>query len=125
MSSETPKPQQTQSEQPDQSPIYRLSPPKNALPESLEFSEKLNPVKISIQITMPDGKVIKEDFAMGGFILLGQAMYLQKDNPEKAVMLPETCSTFNHRADVVDLIEKFKLQLYLSSIVQGMANIPR
>ena len=69
---------------------------------------------------MPDGKVITEEFNMGGFILLGQALYGSKDDPDKAMMLPESCSTFNHRADIVDLIEKFKLQLYLSSIVKNM-----
>ena len=69
---------------------------------------------------MQDGTVITEEFNVGGFVLLGQAMYLHKDNPDKALMLPESCSTFNHRADIVDLIEKFKLQLYLSSIVKGM-----
>ena len=121
MSSEQPSPQPTPSEQQDRSPIIRLSPPKEALPENLAFNEKLNPIQVNIKVTLPDGKIHEEEFNMAAFILLGQGMYSLKDTPDKAVMLPEVCSTFEHRADIVDLIEKFKLQLYLSSIAKSVS----
>jgi hypothetical protein len=69
-------------------------------------------------MVMPDGKTVEEELNMRAFILIGHTVYTDKNNPEKAMMVPETCSNLNHRADMVDLIEKWKLQLYLSSMLQ-------
>lgn len=122
MSLNKPNPQPTPSEQQDRSPIIHLSPPKEELPENLEFNQKINPVKITIEVTDADGKKHTDVFETASFILLGNTLYSVK-NEENVAALPEVCTTLTHRADIVDLIEKFKYQLYFTSIVKNMAKI--
>jgi hypothetical protein len=118
MSSAQDKPQPTPSEQPLRSPIIRLGPPMAQLPEGLEFSEKQNPVRITVETLDTEGNVtaIEVIKAAGVVVISDLVLKYKGEKSEVSIVMVDAATTFDHRADIVDIMRKFELSLYMKDL---------